>query len=147
MGKHAELGVEPGYFFSRSADGTWKVLKVDMSGTEVKVLARHVVRDSICDCPGYQHRRECRHVQMVYARPPGVDRATARQAAAEVVQGWEHLFNRILFEDYVFADKEETVVSGIKLRAWGKPIVLDGVEHTKVTGVHRKTHIELTVEQ
>lgn len=83
---------------------------------------------------------------MVYARPTGVDRATARQAASEVVQGWEHLFNRISFDDYVFADKEESVVSGIRLRAWGRPITLDGVAHNKVSGVHRGTFIELVVE-
>jgi hypothetical protein len=141
-----EKGVEPGYVTVKKTESETVVLKLDLSGTEAAVLARHVVRDGQCDCLGFTHRKDCRHVQLVYARPRGVDRQTAREAAAEVIHAWEPWFSRLVFDDYLFADPDEQVVKGVRLRGRGKPVIVEGVEHKRIVGIHDKTFVELLLE-
>lgn len=143
----AEIHGEAGYLLSKVREGEWTVYKTDITSGEVVILAKYVVRDATCTCEGFQHRKDCRHVKMVYGRPKGVDRATARRDVQEIIASWLDRFDRITFDDYVFEDAEEQVVKAVKLKAHGRPILLDGVEHHKITGITRAgTFVEVSIQ-
>lgn len=130
-----ELSGEPGYLTSQIAPNNYKVSKVDPITDPVKVLAQHNVINGLCDCEGFKHRLQCRHVQMIQGRPKPVDRATARADAGELIRSWGDRFDRMVFDDYEFEDAEEQLVKTVKIKAYGAPISFDGVDHFKITGI------------
>jgi hypothetical protein len=132
-----ELMVEPGYLFSQVGPNHWKVLKVDPTTTPISILARHEVKQGTCDCEGFKHHLKCRHVAVVQANPPLSNRAHARHAVADILESWQEIanFSRLVFDEYEFADAEEEQIRSVRITAHGTPIMVDGVQHSRITGV------------
>ena len=145
--KMSELSVEPGYLFSKKSEREWLVLKVDVSTDPVSVVDTHTILDFKCDCEGFKYSKDlsCRHTKMVFFRPTPVTRAAARAAAATVIDEWRDTFESMTFDDYVFTDAEEEWVKEVKLKAKGKPIMVGGVPHTKLTGVRHHVFFEVNI--
>lgn len=130
-----ELSAEAGYLTSQTGPNQYTVYKVDPTTDPVNVLAKHAVINGVCDCEGFKHRMKCRHVEMIQSRPKPVNRAIARADASEVISSWGDRFERMVFDDYEFTDAEETLVKTVKIKAHGKPIHFDGVDHFRITGI------------
>lgn len=141
-----EMHAEAGYLVWKVREGEWIVYKMDLSTGEPVIEGRHTVRDGVCDCEGFKHRKDCRHIKLIYEKPTGVDRATARADAAEIINSWQDRFDRMTFDDYVFMDAEETLVKCVKIIAQGRPIEFDGKSFTKITGITRAgTFVEVSI--
>ncbi len=143
----ASTAMEPAYIISQEGEGKWRVFKIDLA--ETSILAEHVVSNGRCDCKGWQHNMKCRHLQMVFNMYPTVTRGEARKAAAEVISSWEDVFERIMFDDYVFDGPEEEGVKLVRLKARGESIGVEGVDkkpHRRIFAVRKSVFIEVTVE-
>ena len=142
----SEMHAEAGYLTCKVKEGEWTVYKMDLSTGEPVVAGKHTVRDGSCDCEGFKHRKDCRHVKLIYEKPKGVDRATARADAAEIINTWQDRFDRLSFNEYVFMDPEETLVKVVKVNAYGRPIEFEGRKFDKITGITRAgTFVEVSI--
>jgi hypothetical protein len=143
------LKLEPGYALSHIGENEWKVLKIDPQTH--KVLERYRIKGGQCECKGFAHRGDCRHVQMAHGVCESVDKKTARIAATAVMNSWDGIFRRIMIDHYVEDPvKSDTdgkpLVKCVKLIANGKPLTYDGVDHNRIWGIHNKTLIEVDIE-
>jgi hypothetical protein len=137
------LKVEPGYALSHIGENEWKVLKLDLTATPAVIVKRYHIKGGQCECKGFAHRGECRHVDMARGVCASVDKKTARREATEVMNEWADLFRRIVIDHYVYdkvnSDAEgNPLVHHVKLEAHGSPLVLDGIEHRRILGVRKK---------
>lgn len=153
MGKPSHrvtLKIIPGYGLSHIGENEWKVLKVDLSTNPITVLERYHIKGGQCECKGFAHRKDCRHLQMARGVCPSVDKKTARAVATEVMNEWDGIFRRMMIDDYVYdsvnSDAEgNPMVKSVKLVANGKPLLLDGIDHTKIWGIRNKALIEVEI--
>ena len=153
MGKPSHkvtLKVVPGYALSHIGENEWKVFKLDLSTDPVRIVERYHIKGGQCECKGFAHRKDCRHLQMARGICTSVEKKLARAEATEVMNDWGDLFRRIMIEDYVYdsvgVDTEgNPLVKSVKLTANGSPLVLDGIEHTKIWGIRKKALVEIEI--
>jgi hypothetical protein len=137
--------IEPGYFIRRVSPDHAVVMKGDFSTEPFSIVAKYNVRNGICECAGFKHRLHCRHVEMLRSKPHGVDRLVARSIAIELIDEWSQAFSSIVFDDYEFLDVDEAIVGTIKLRAAGKPVIIDGAEYRVIRGMHGGVMVDLRI--
>jgi hypothetical protein len=140
----------PGYALSHIGENEWKVLKIDPKDSKT-ILERYHIRGGQCECKGFAHRGDCRHVQMTLGGCDSVDKKTARAAATEIMNAWSDMFRRMLIDHYVEdpvkSDTEgKPLVKCVKLIANGRPLNCDGIDHNRIWGIHNKTLIEIDIE-
>jgi len=141
----AAIHAEAGYLTSQTGENDYKVFKMEPGAASPTVLKEYTIKNGICSCPGFKHRARCRHVDMVQWRPGGVDRRLARAAVTDFIASWEGQFDRVVFDEYEFKDEEEMLVKVVKLKAHGKPIHFQGVDHYKIVGI-TKENVFIVVE-
>jgi hypothetical protein len=137
MSEERKLKIDPGYIVSEIGPNQFKVYKLDFSPSPdgyINVEKAYSVIQGVCDCEGFKHRLRCRHVDLIRNRPKTVSRLEARVAAVEIMESWEWRFDRIVFDEFVFEEDSDDIRE-VKLKAWGKPIIFDGRNHNKLTGV------------
>lgn len=140
MGESAEEKAElhatwEGYLLSKVGEAEWRVLKVEDVGAEVRVVARHAVKRGKCDCKGFKHRLDCRHVKMIQHRQEPSDRSDARRAVSRLMEGLDGLFDRLVLEGYETDGEDESRVRRAIIRAQGDPLEVDGVKHWNLLGL------------
>lgn len=129
-----------GYLLSKEDESTWTVLKFkdDPENAGVPIVeAKHVVKHGKCDCKGFEHRLDCRHVKMVQHRHEAVDRKTARQAASRLVdrlEEWPEI-DRMVLDGYETDGEDDTRVRRVLIRAWGRPVEVEGVQYRTMLGM------------
>lgn len=138
-----------GYLLTSAGEEAWDVLKVEFGeGGEVRVAARHAVRRGRCDCEGFTHRLDCRHVKMVQSRFPPADRRTAREAAVRFIGRVEQDFRRISIDSYELVDGDESKVARVIVRAVGQALEVEGKKYTRLVGMMKpEVLVELRIEE
>ena len=142
-----------GYLLSKEGENIWTVLKFkddpDYAGVPI-VEARHVVKHGKCDCKGFEHRLDCRHVKMIQHRHESVDRTAARQAVSRLIarlETWPEI-DRLVLEGYETDGEDDARVRRAIIRAWGSPVVVEGVSYRTMLGLMKpNVLIEVRIEE
>lgn len=147
-----------GYLMIRDDEFTWTVLKFKdekrVDGEAVRtaptVEARHVVRRGKCDCKGFEHRLDCRHLKMVQHRHEAVDRKVARQAVWRLIarlETWPEI-DRLVLEGYETDGEDDTLVRRAVVRAFGRGVEIEGTKYWKIFGlVKPNVLVEVRIEE
>lgn len=141
-----------GYLLSKEDDATWTVLKFkddpEAPGTPI-VETKHIVKRGKCDCKGFEHRLDCRHVKMIQHRHEAVDRTAARQAVSRLIarlEEWPEI-DRLVLEGYETDGEDDARVRRAIIRAWGEAVEVEGVKYWKILGLMKpNVLIEVRIE-
>lgn len=138
-----------GYLITPTGEEAWDVLKVEFGeGGDLRVSARHAVHRGKCDCEGFTHRLDCRHVKMIQHRFPPSDRRAARVAAARFIAHIEEDFRRVSIDGYEFVDGDENRVARVIVRAVGSALEVEGKTYTRLVGMMKpEVLVELRIEE
>ena len=140
-----------GYLLSKEDEATWTVLKVDLDKpADQVVVARHIVKRGKCDCKGFEHRLDCRHVKMIQHRHEAVDRTAARQAVSRIIdriEQWPEI-DRLVLDGYETDGEDDSRVRRAIIRAWGRPLEVEGTKYWKIIGLMKpNVLIEVRIEE
>lgn len=118
---------------TKKPEPTYKLLKEGPRKTIVRKfvegsqVAEYIVEDGTCTCPGWFHRQDCKHVQMVYSKQfqggqephgeaevsaseiVGVSLPEARQIVTEILTHFEDDVHRMWKDEYVKNDSGQVV--------------------------------------
>lgn len=148
--KKAELhAVWEGYLLSKIDEAECRVLKVEVrEDGSSGIVGRHTVKRGKCDCKGFEHRLDCRHVKLVHHRQDPFDRAKARSVVADTIEKLETWpeFDRVVLDGYETDGEDDSRARLAILRAWGRPFEFDGVKHWKILGWTKGVVIEVRIE-
>jgi hypothetical protein len=108
---------EAGYLVERRGDEHFEVQKWENGG----ITARYVVKYGVCSCPGYQHRGDCKHRDVVLKvterQPTPQPVEQARATAVKVTTALRTVFARVELEGY--ETNRDGLVTGVEILVAG----------------------------